>query len=196
MADEGEAIPARKVRADAERNRARLLDVAKAAFADKGPGASLDEIARAAGVGIGTLYRHFPTRDALIEAVYLNETQQLAEAAGRLGASHAPVEALREWMGLFVDYIVNKRVLAETLGSLSGGTAAVTAKSGELLTSALTQVVDRAVASGDIQMDIDPFDLLRALAGVANISAGPDAKQGAKRLIDVLIAGLRPPAAK
>ena len=95
-------------------------------------------------------------------------------------------------MGLFVDYIVNKRVLAETLGSLSGGTAAVTAKSGELLTTALTQVVDRAVASGDIQMDIDPFDLLRALAGVANISAGPDAKQGAKRLIDVLIAGLRP----
>ena len=192
MADDGETIPARKVRADAERNRARLLDVAKAAFADKGPGASLDEIARAAGVGIGTLYRHFPTRDDLIEAVYLNETQQLAEAASRLGVSRAPVEALREWMGLFVDYIVNKRVLAETLGSLSGGTAAVTAKSGELLTTALTQVVDRAVASGDIQMDIDPFDLLRALAGVANISAGPDAKQGAKRLIDVLIAGLRP----
>jgi AcrR family transcriptional regulator len=194
VASEADPIPVRKVRADAERNRARLLETAKAAFADKGPGASLDEIARAAGVGIGTLYRHFPTRDALIEAVYLNETQQLAEAARHLNESRPPLEALREWMRLFVDYIVNKRVLAATLGSLTGGTAAVTAKSGELLTTALSLVVDRAVASGDIQLDLDPFDLLRALSGVANISAGPKADEAAKRLVDVLIAGLRTPA--
>ncbi len=194
MASQADPITVRKVRADAERNRARLLETAKAAFADKGPGASLDEIARTAGVGIGTLYRHFPTRDALIEAVYLNETQQLAEAARQLNESHSPLEALRAWMRMFVDYIANKRVLAETLGSLTGGTAAVTAKSGELLTTAMGLVFDRAVASGDIQLDIDPFDLLRALSGVANISAGPNADEAAKRLVDVLIAGLRPPA--
>lgn len=193
VASQADPIPVRKVRADAERNRARLLETAKAAFADKGPGASLDEIARAAGVGIGTLYRHFPTRDALIEAVYLNETQQIAEAARQLSASHPPIEALREWLRLFVDYIANKRVLAETLGSLTGGTAAVTAKSGELLKTAIGLVFDRAAASGDIRLDMDPFDVLRALAGVANISAGPNADEAAKRLVDVLIAGLRAP---
>src|SRR4029077_8649104 len=93
----------RKPRADAERNRVRLLETAKAAFAEKGSGASLDEIARIAGVGAGTLYRHFPTRDALVTAVYRNETEQLVVAATRLAETHPPVMALREWLLLFVD---------------------------------------------------------------------------------------------
>ena len=103
---------ARKPRADAQRNRDGLLEAAKAAFAEVGPEASLDEIARRARVGIGTLYRHFPTRDAIVEAVYRREVQQLADAAPRLIESLPPAEALRAWMRLFIDYIAAKRVIA------------------------------------------------------------------------------------
>ena len=191
MVDEGDTIPARKTRADAARNRARLLATAKAAFAAKGPNTSLDEIARTAGVGAGTLYRHFPTRDALVEAVYLNETQQLADAAGELALSHAPVEALREWMRLFVDLIVTKRVMAEALGSLAGGTSALYATTTALVTAALDLLVDRAVASGEIRLQLSPLDLLRALSGVANADAGATTGESAKQLVDLLIAGLR-----
>src|ERR1700734_4023728 len=106
--DEDEPTAVRKPRADAERNRVRLLETAKAAFAEKGSGASLDEIARTAGVGAGTLYRHFPTRDALIEAVYRNENEQIVAAADRLAKTHPPVMALRDWLLLFVDYIATK----------------------------------------------------------------------------------------
>jgi AcrR family transcriptional regulator len=181
------------MRADAARNRDRLLTTARAAFAAKGSKASLDEIARTAGVGAGTLYRHFPTRDALIEAVYLNETQQLADAARHLAARHSPVEALREWMRLFVGYIATKRAMAEALGSLAGGTSALYATSTALVTAALGMLVDRAVASGEIRLELDPLDLLRALAGVANTGAGPNSEQSAKQLVDILIAGLRAP---
>jgi AcrR family transcriptional regulator len=190
MADDGKPIPSRKTRADAVRNRARLLSTAKAAFAAKGSDASLDEITRTAGVGAGTLYRHFPTRDTLIEAVYLNETQQLADAATQLAASHPPVEALREWMRLFIDYIATKRVMAGALGSLIGGTSALYATSTALVAAALTMLVDHAVASGEIRVELDPLDLLRALASVANTGAGPDS---AKQLVEILIAGLRAP---
>lgn len=193
MADEGEPIPPRKTRADAARNRALLLDTAKAAFAAKGSNASLDEIARTAGVGAGTLYRHFPTRDALIEAVYLHETQQLADAATRLALNHPPVEALRKWMRLFVDYIATKRVMAEALGSLVGGTSALYATSTALVSAALGILVNRAVASGEIRLELDPLDLLRALGGVANTGAGPNTGQSAKQLVDILITGLRAP---
>ena len=190
---DGEPIPSRKTRVDAARNRARLLETAKAAFAAKGSNASLDEIARAARVGAGTLYRHFPTRDALIEAVYLNETQQLADAARQLAASQPPVEALRQWLRLFVDYIATKRVMAEPLGTLAGGPSALYATSTALVTAALRLLVDRAVAGGEIRLDLDPLDLLRALAGVANIGAGPNAEQSARQLVDILIAGLQAP---
>src|SRR5262249_4871350 len=108
VADEGKTATARKPRVDAQRNRIRLLETAKAAFAEKGPRASLDEIARTACVGAGTLYRHFPTRDALIEAVYRNETEQLVAAATRLAGTHTPTTALREWLLLFVDYMATK----------------------------------------------------------------------------------------
>src|ERR1700710_2006963 len=121
VADENEPVAVRKPRADAERNRARLLETAKAAFAEKGSGASLDEIARIAGVGAGTLYRHFPTRDALVAAVYRNETEQLVAAADRLAETHPPVAALREWLLLFVDYMATKHGMSEVLNSIVGG---------------------------------------------------------------------------
>jgi AcrR family transcriptional regulator len=185
----------RKPRADAERNRTRLLATAKAAFAEKGSAASLDEIARAAEVGIGTLYRHFPTRDALIEAVYRHESQQLAQAAARLAASHPPVEALRAWLRVFVDYMAAKQGMAELLNSLVGGTSALYATSGTEMKAAIAMLVDNAVAAGEIRLEVEPMDLLRAVAGVGNVGAEKHWEESAKRLIDILIAGVRTPGA-
>ena len=191
MADEGEPAAVRKPRADAERNRARLLETAKAAFAEKGSAASLDEIARIAGVGAGTLYRHFPTRDALVAAVYRKETEQLAAASDRLAETHPPVTALREWLLLFVDYIATKHGMREVLNSIVGGTSDLYSASTAQVKQAIARLVDRAVANADIRLDLDPLDLLRALAGVANLGSGPDGERAAKRLIDILIAGIR-----
>jgi AcrR family transcriptional regulator len=191
VTDEGEFAAVRKPRADAERNRARLLETAKAAFAEKGSGASLDEIARTAGVGAGTLYRHFPTRDALVAAVYRNETDQLVAAADRLAETHPPVTALREWLLLFVDYIATKHGMYEVLNSIVGGTSDLYSASTAQVKQAIAKLVDHAVASGDIRLDLDPLDLLRALAGVANIGLGPDGERAAKHLVDILIAGIR-----
>jgi AcrR family transcriptional regulator len=191
VADQEKVPSARRPRADAQRNRGRLLETAKAAFAEKGPGASLDEIARTAGVGAGTLYRHFPTRDALIEAVYRNENEQLVAAADRLAETHSPTGALREWLLLFVDYMATKQGMYEALNSLAGGTSDLYSASTARLKQAIARLIDRAVASGDVRLDIDPLDLLRALAGVASVSAGPDGKQAAKRMVDILVAGVR-----
>jgi AcrR family transcriptional regulator len=190
VADEAEPA-VRKPRADAERNRLRLLETAKAAFAEKGSAASLDEIARIAGVGAGTLYRHFPTRDALIEAVYRNETEQLVAAANGLAETQSPLGALREWLLLFVDYMATKHGMSETLNSIVGDTSNLYSDSGTQVKQAIARLIDGAVASGDIRLDFDPLDLLRALHGVANISSGPDNKQAARRMVDILIAGVR-----
>jgi AcrR family transcriptional regulator len=191
VVNESEPAAVRKPRADAERNRIRLLETAKAAFAEKGSGASLDEIARTAGVGAGTLYRHFPTRDALVAAVYRNETEQLVAAATRLADTHPPVTALREWLLLFVDYIATKHGMSEVLNSIVGGTSELYSASTAQVKLAISKLVDRAVTSGDIRLDLEPLDLLRALAGVANIGLGSDGERAAKRLVDILIAGVR-----
>jgi AcrR family transcriptional regulator len=191
VADEGEPAAIRKPRADAERNRARLLETAKAVFAQKGSGASLDEIARAAGVGAGTLYRHFPTRDALVKEVYRNEVEQLVVAADRLAETLPPVAALREWLLLFVDYIATKHGMFEVLNAIAGGTSDLYSASSPQMRQAITALAGRAVANGDIRLDLDPFDLLRALAGVANIGLGPDGERAAKNLVDILITGIR-----
>jgi AcrR family transcriptional regulator len=191
VADEGEPAAVRKPRADAQRNRIRLLETAKVAFAEKGSAASLDEIARTAGVGAGTLYRHFPTRDALIEAVYRNETEQLVAAATRLTETHPAVTALREWLLLFVDYIAIKHGMYEALNSIVGGSSDLHLASTAQVKQAIAKLVGRAVASGDIRLDLDPLDLLRALAGVANVSSGPDGERAAKHLVEILIAGIR-----
>ncbi len=182
---------ARKGRADAARNRHRLLEAAKAVFAEKAASASLEEIARTAGVGIGTLYRHFPTRDALIEAVYRHEAEQLALAATRLAAEHPPVIALREWLLVFVEYLDAKYGMAAVLNLLVSGTSALYAESGAQMKQAIAKLTRDAVASGDIRLDMEPLDLLRALAGVMNREPGPDSKRAARRLVDILIAGIR-----
>ena len=182
---------ARKPRTDAQRNRQRILEVAKEAFTRSGVDASLDEIAREASVGAGTLYRHFPTRDALLEAVYRTEVEKLAGAERKFAESMAPVEALRAWMLLFVDYIATKQIIAPALNTLVGGPSKLYEGSRAQITGAIEALVKRAIKSGDIRKDLEPFDLLRALIGVSNVAAGPEWKQSARRLVDILIAGSR-----
>lgn len=181
----------RKPRADAQRNRERLLEVAKAAFAELGPGVSLEEIARRAGVGIGTLYRHFPTREAIIEAVYRRELQQLAEAAIRLRATAAPIEALAQWMRVFIDYVATKKVIAQALSSSPGGGSDLYATASATITDAMAGLVGAAIEAGEVDAGTDAGDLLHALIGFAYGGSGPDWQASALRLIDILMAGLK-----
>jgi AcrR family transcriptional regulator len=182
----------RKTRTDAQRNRERILEVAKTAFARSGANTSLDDVARQAGVGAGTLYRHFPTRDALLEAVYHTEVAKLAAAEGELSKKLAPVEALRAWMLLFVDYIAEKHIIAPALNTFVGGPSKLYDASRAQITGAIEALVKRAIESGDVRKDLEPFDLLRALIGVSNVASTPDWQQSAKRLVDILILGSRP----
>lgn len=182
----------RKTRSDAQRNRERILEVAKAAFTRHGADASLDEIARQAGVGAGTLYRHFPTRDALIESVYQSEVGKLAAAESRFAAEMAPIDALRAWMLLLIDYIASKHIIAPALNSVVGGPSRLYEGSRSQIQGAIDKLVKRAKKSGDVRKDLDPSDLLRALIGVSHVGSGSDWQQSARRLVDILIAGSRP----
>jgi hypothetical protein len=134
-----------------------------------------------------------PTRDAILEAVYRRAVQQLAEAAGRLIETEAPIEALRAWMGLFIDYIATKKIIAPALNALTDPSA-LFATSGMQIKSAIATLVERAAAQGDIQPDVNPIDLLYALVGFANANSAPDWEPRARRLVNILIAGLKPPA--
>jgi AcrR family transcriptional regulator len=187
------AQPARrKPRTDALRNRERILEVAKGAFTHHGADASLDEIAREAGVGAGTLYRHFPTRDALIEAVYRSEVEKLAAAALGFAATKSPIEALRAWLLLFVDYIAAKHIIAPALNSVAGGPSRLYEGSRSLVQGAIEELVKCAKKSGDVRRDVDASDLLRAIIGVSYVDSGGDWQHSARRLVDILIAGTRP----
>ena len=179
----------RRPRADAVRNRERILDAAKDAFTRRGADASLDEIAKQAGVGAGTLYRHFPTRDALIEAVYRSEVEKLAAAEQEFAAAKPPIEALRAWMLLLIDYIAAKHIIAPALNTVAGGPSRLYEGSRGLIQGAMEQLVKRAKKSGDLRRDIDAADLLRALIGVSQVGPGPDWQQSARRLVDILVAG-------
>jgi AcrR family transcriptional regulator len=181
----------RKPRTDAQRNRERILEVAKGAFTRFGADASLDDIARQAGVGAGTLYRHFPTRDALIEAVYRSEVEKMAAAARKFADELPPLDALHAWMLQFVDHIAAKQIIAPALNSVVGGASKLYEGSREQIQEAIQTLVKRAIRSGEIRRDLDAFDLLRALIGASYVPAGPDWRQSARRLVDILIAGSR-----
>jgi AcrR family transcriptional regulator len=184
--------PKRKPRVDAQRNRDRILEVAKRAFTRSGANTSLDDIAKQAGVGPGTLYRHFPAREELLQAVYRSEMEKLAAAERKFAQSMPPVEALRAWLLLFVDAIETKQIIVAALNTLIGDPKKVFAASYAQIREALHALVKRAIKSGDIRKDLDPVDLLRALVGVANVNTSPDWQQSAKRLVDILIIGSRP----
>ncbi|RUL72255.1 TetR/AcrR family transcriptional regulator [Dyella choica] len=179
----------RKPRADAQRNRRRLAEVAKAAFTEQGADVSLDEIARRAGVGIGTLYRHFPTRDAILEAIYRQEAEQLGEAASNLLEKTEPVEALRAWLRLFVDYIATKKLILPALKASACDTSELTAYSSGQVRTASHLLVQRAIENGDIKQDVHALDLLYALYGFVSVDQQPDVVVRAHRLIDILVAG-------
>src|SRR5215472_8005899 len=172
----------RKPRVDAERNRVRILEVAKEAFTRSGANASLDDIAKQADVGPGTLYRHFPSRDALLDAVYKTEVEKLAAAEGEFARTMPPIEALRAWMLLFIDYIATKKIIAPALNALVGGPSKVVEASYAQIHEAIRALVKRAINSGEVRRDLDPVDLLKALVGVSYVSASPDSRQSARRL--------------
>jgi AcrR family transcriptional regulator len=183
---------ARKPRADALRNRERILEIAKVAFTSEGSNTSLEEIAKQADVGIGTLYRHFPTRDALIESVYRNEVEKLAVAASRFAEKMSPIEALRAWMLLLVDYIAAKHIIAPALNTIAGGPSRLHEGSRTMIQGAIGELVKRAKKSGDLRKDLEAYDLLRALIGVSHVGSATDWPQSARRLVDILIEGSRP----
>jgi AcrR family transcriptional regulator len=182
----------RKPRADAERNRERILEVAKEAFTRFGADASLDDVAKQAGVGPGTLYRHFPAREELLQAVYRSELEKLAAAEQKFAQTMPPIEALRAWLLLFVDGIATKQLIAPAVNTLVGDPKKVFEASYAQVHEAIRALVKRAIRSGDIRKDLDPLDLLRALVGVANVATSPDWQQSARRLVDILITGSRP----
>jgi AcrR family transcriptional regulator len=182
----------RKQRADAQRNRERILKVAKDVFTRSSGEINLDDVAKQARVGPGTLYRHFPTREALLEAVYRIEVEKLAAAERRFAETMPPIEALRAWMLLFVDYIATKKIIAPALNTVVGGPSKLFESTGAQVKAAIHALVKRAIKSGDIRADLEPLDLLRALIGVSNVASGPDWPQSAKRLVEILILGSRP----
>lgn len=180
----------RAQRADASRNRDRLLEVASAAFADRGVDASLESVAKQAGVGIGTLYRHFPTRDALVEAVYRHDVDQLCEQAEQLRASLPADQALCEWMQLFVTYVASKKGLATYLKSVVGADSELFESTLGKVRETMSTLVDAAAREGAIRGDIDSMGLLRALSGVCLMSNQPVPQQGLE-LASLLMDGLR-----
>jgi AcrR family transcriptional regulator len=185
--------PARKPRADAVRNRERVLKAAKAVFSTGGPEASLEAVARRAGVGIGTLYRHFPTREALFEAVYRREVDQLGELAEELKDDAAPVDALRRWLRSNVEFVATKKGMSAALAIAVQGPSELSAYSFDRLTKAVGGLLDRAVAASAIRSDIGPEDLLRALVGMCYMHDQPGWQKSVLRLLDVFVDGLRVP---
>ena len=182
---------ARKPRADAQRNRERILEVAKLVFSRDGAAASLDDIARRSRIGSGTLYRHFPTRDALIEAVYRSEVEKLAAAEQRFAANMPPLDALRAWMLLFIDHVAAKTLIIPAMDTVAGGSTRLIEGSRSLIHTTFVAAVKRAIASGDLRSDTDPDDFVRALVGIFHTTALPGWEPSARRLVDILIAGSR-----
>ena len=180
----------RTLRADAQRNRDRLLEVAAHAFAAGGD-ATLEGIARDAGVGIGTLYRHFPTREALVEAAYRNELDRLCDAATDLLRAQPPVRALRLWMDRFVDYMTTKRGMSGALKAVIASGGNPFAHSRDRMTEALAMLLRAGAQTGELRPDADPADLLTGLSGVSLAAGEPAQRDCAGRLLDLLMDGLR-----
>ncbi|MCC2611729.1 MULTISPECIES: TetR/AcrR family transcriptional regulator [Rhizobium/Agrobacterium group] len=180
-----------KLRADARRNRDKLIEMAAAAFQEKGVETSLEDIARRAGVGIGTLYRHFPTREHLVEVVYRRELESLAAAASDLAERHAPDVALEEWMRRFVGYIATKRGMANSLRILMTSNSSLFAEGTGLIRGALESLIKTAGEKGYIRTDIETTDLLHALSSIYSIPESPDWRDRSHRLIGLLMDGLK-----
>jgi AcrR family transcriptional regulator len=185
------ALGLRKPRADALRNRVRVLEAAKLVFSAGGEDASLEAVARQAGVGIGTLYRHFPTREALFEAVYRREVEQLSELAEQLKSEPQPVEALRRWLRSTVQFVATKKGMMAALAIVFSANSELSAYSHAHLTAAIGVLLARAVQAGEIRSDVSADDLLRALIGMCYIHDQPGWQASVVRLLDVFVDGLK-----
>ncbi|MGD1217317.1 TetR/AcrR family transcriptional regulator [Streptomyces krungchingensis] len=188
--NEGDAArPGRALRADARRNEDRLLEAAAAAFAQEGAGASVKDIARRAGVGVGTLYRRFPSKELLIEAVYRHEVQRLCEAAPELAATRPPSDALRTWMERFIDFMSAKQGMADALRVvLTDDNEKLQTRA--LLAEALDHLLTPARAQSVVRPEVDARDVLMALGGITLIAAGEEQRDLATRLIGLLLHGV------
>jgi AcrR family transcriptional regulator len=184
------AEQARRPRADAVRNRERVLEAAKAVFSAGGPEASLEAVARRAGVGIGTLYRHFPTREALFEAVYRREVEHLADLAEALKSDPSPSAALRRWLRSNVEFVATKKGMSAALALAAHASSELAAYSSDRLTQAVGALLDRAVAAGEVRADVSPADLLRALVGMCYLHDQPGWQDSVLRLVEVFVDGL------
>jgi AcrR family transcriptional regulator len=178
----------RRMRSDAQRNRERLLGAAVAAFSTDGPDATLESIAKDAGVGIGTLYRHFPNREALVDAAYRSELGRLCDAIPELLDRMSPDKALRTWMDMFIEYMTTKRGMAEALRMVIASGGNPFAESRSRLLAASCALMQAGAADGTLRGDLDPADLLASMSGVS-LAAGDPAQAG--RLLDLLMDGLR-----
>jgi AcrR family transcriptional regulator len=189
-------MTARPMRADAARNREKLLAVALRALTEDGTDVALDKIAAEAGVGVGTLYRHFPNRNALIEAVYRHEVERLCQSPAELLAAHEPDVALEEWMGRFVEYAATKRGMSEALSAaVASGLPLFDRTRGQMI-AALRELIAAGVAAGTIRADAEAEDVLRAMGGVWSTSDGPEWREQVRRLLALLMDGLRYGAAR
>jgi AcrR family transcriptional regulator len=173
------------------RNRERVLAAAKLVFNAGGSEASLEAVAKRAGVGIGTLYRHFPTREALFEAVYRREVEQLSELAEQLKNAKDPVEALRRWLRSGVEFVATKKGMSAALALTYQSSSELAAFSMDRLTKAIGSLLDRAVADGQMRGDLSPEDLLRALIGMCYMHDQPGWQSSVLRMLDVFVDGLR-----
>ncbi|MEU7639469.1 helix-turn-helix domain-containing protein [Streptomyces sp. NPDC039016] len=187
MVDAGQ----RPLRADARRNREKILTAAVRVFAAEGLDAHLERIAKEAGVGSATLYRNFPTREALVEAVYRNEVAQLCDAAPTLLAAKPPYEALRAWTRLFLDYVTAKYGMIDALRAIAATGSNPYGHSRAMIRTALASLMDACAAAGTIRTDISPTDLSAALEGIALTSARPEQRAQAERLLDLTLDGLK-----
>ncbi|WP_326700923.1 TetR/AcrR family transcriptional regulator [Streptomyces sp. NBC_01754] len=186
-------VPVRSKRADAQRNRQTLLSTAAEVFVDSGVDAPIREIAARAGVGMGTIYRHFPTRADLVVAVYRHQVEACAEAGPSLLAdADSPFEALRGWADLFVDFLVTKHGLANALQSDSGGFDTLHAYFLDRLVPVCGELLDAAAEAGEIRADVHAYEVMR---GIGNLCAGHDSdpRYDPRRLVGLLLDGLRRP---
>jgi AcrR family transcriptional regulator len=184
-------ISARPLRADAQRNRDKLLAAATEAFAEHGEDVALETIAARAGVGIGTLYRHFPSREALIVAAYQHEVDALCAAAADLLVTQPADEALQAWAARFADYIATKRGMGDALRSAVASDAPLFAETRTRILGALRLLLDAGAADGTLRADVTPDDVMRVINGIWYLPSGPQWREDVGRMLGLVIDGLR-----
>ena len=191
------AVADRPMRADAQRNREQLLAAAVAAFSQEDASeVTLESVAKAAGVGIGTLYRHFPSREALVDAAYRSELARLCDSVPGLIAAMPADRAMRTWMDFFIEYMTTKKGMSDALRVVIASGGNPFAESRSRLLAAFSALLAAAAADGTLRTDLDPADLLASMSGVALVAATPAQRAQAGRLLDLLMDGLRYGAAR